>query len=44
MTQSLDIPQTYFTHFSHQIGLQAKVEPSLPKGIGMAYDGMVITV
>jgi phosphoribosyl 1,2-cyclic phosphate phosphodiesterase len=44
LTQSLNIPQTYFTHFSHQIGLQAVVEPSLPKGIGMAYDGMVITV
>jgi phosphoribosyl 1,2-cyclic phosphate phosphodiesterase len=44
LTQSLNIPQTYFTHFSHQIGLQAEVEPSLPKGIGMAYDGMVITV
>ena len=44
MAQSLNIPQTYFTHFSHQIGLHAKVDPSLPKGIGMAYDGMVITV
>jgi phosphoribosyl 1,2-cyclic phosphate phosphodiesterase len=44
MTQSLDIPQTYFTHFSHQIGLHAIVEPSLPKGIGMSYDGMEITL
>jgi phosphoribosyl 1,2-cyclic phosphate phosphodiesterase len=44
LTQSLDIPQTYFTHFSHQIGLHAIVEPSLPKGIGMSFDGMVITV
>jgi phosphoribosyl 1,2-cyclic phosphate phosphodiesterase len=44
LTQSLDIPQTYFTHFSHQIGLHAIVEPSLPKGIGMSYDGMVITL
>lgn len=44
LTQSLAIPQTYFTHFSHQIGLHAVVEPSLPKGIHMAYDGMVITV
>jgi phosphoribosyl 1,2-cyclic phosphate phosphodiesterase len=44
LTQSLDIPKTYFTHFSHQIGLHAIVEPSLPKGIGMSYDGMVITL
>ena len=44
MAQSLNIPQTYFTHFSHQIGLHANVEPSLPKGIGMSFDGMVITL
>ena len=44
LTASLDIPQTYFTHFSHQIGLHANVEPSLPKGIGMSFDGMVITI
>jgi phosphoribosyl 1,2-cyclic phosphate phosphodiesterase len=44
LTQSLNIPQTFFTHFSHQIGLHALVEPSLPKGIGMAFDGMVITI
>jgi phosphoribosyl 1,2-cyclic phosphate phosphodiesterase len=44
LTESLDIPQTYFTHFSHQIGLHAIVEPSLPKGIGMSFDGMVITL
>jgi phosphoribosyl 1,2-cyclic phosphate phosphodiesterase len=44
LTQSLDIPQTYFTHFSHQIGLHAIVDPSLPKGIGMSFDGMVITL
>jgi phosphoribosyl 1,2-cyclic phosphate phosphodiesterase len=44
LTESLEIPQTYFTHFSHQIGLHAIVEPSLPKGIGMSYDGMVITL
>ena len=44
LTKTLDIPQTYFTHFSHQIGLHAVVEPSLPMGIGMTYDGMEITL
>ena len=44
LTKTLAIPQTYFTHFSHQIGLHAIVEPSLPKGIGMSFDGMVITL
>lgn len=42
LARSLSIPQTYFTHFSHQIGLHAETEPSLPKGIAMTYDGMEI--
>lgn len=42
LTQTLGVPQTYFTHFSHQIGLHAIIDPSLPKGIAMAYDGMEI--
>ena len=42
MTKTLGVPQTYFTHFSHQIGLQAVVEPSLPQGIAMAFDGLEI--
>lgn len=42
LTKTLDIPQTYFTHFSHQIGLHAILEPSLPQGIAMAYDGLEI--
>lgn len=42
MTKTLDVPQTYFTHFSHQIGLHALVDPNLPQGISMAYDGLEI--
>ncbi len=42
MTKTLDVPQTYFTHFSHQIGLHALVDPNLPEGISMAYDGLEI--
>lgn len=42
LVKSLDIPQTYFTHFSHQIGLHAEVNSSLPNGISMAYDGLEI--
>jgi phosphoribosyl 1,2-cyclic phosphate phosphodiesterase len=42
LTQSLEIPQTYFTHFSHQIGLHAITESMLPQGISMAYDGLEI--
>ena len=33
---------TYFIHFSHHIGLQAVTEPTLPKGMHMAYDNLQI--
>ena len=34
---------TYLIHFSHDIGLQAQTEPTLPEGIHMAYDNLQIT-
>jgi phosphoribosyl 1,2-cyclic phosphate phosphodiesterase len=40
----LDIPTVYFTHCSHQVGLQDEVEASLPKGIHLAYDGLQFSV
>lgn len=33
---------TYFIHFSHDIGLQAETEPTLPEGMHMAYDNLQI--
>ncbi len=44
LATNLAVPQTYFTHFSHQIGLHQEVDPSLPKGIAMAYDGLELLV
>jgi len=44
LATELEIPQVYFTHFSHQIGLQAELEPQLPSFIKMAYDGLQFTV
>ena len=44
LATALEIPQVYFTHFSHQIGLQAVVEPQLPSFIKMAYDGLQFSV
>ena len=44
LATELAIPQVYFTHFSHQIGLQAVLEPTLPSFIKMAYDGLQFTV
>ena len=34
---------TYLIHFSHDIGLHAQTEPTLPEGIHMAYDNLQIT-
>ncbi|MCU0440770.1 MAG: MBL fold metallo-hydrolase [Bacteroidia bacterium] len=36
--------QAYFTHISHQLGLHAEVEPSLPQGMHLAYDGLTLTL
>ncbi len=42
--KELDVPQVYFTHISHQLGLHAEVSPSLPEGTALAYDGLEITL
>lgn len=34
--------RTYFTHCSHDMGLHAQVEKTLPKGMFLAYDGLVL--
>lgn len=42
LVQELGIPRAYFTHISHQLGLHADVNATLPPGIELAYDGLVI--
>lgn len=44
IAKELAIPSVYFTHFSHQIGLHANVEATLPDSIRMAYDGLSFSV
>lgn len=44
LAQSLNIPQTYFTHISHQMGLHKEVMKELPNGIELAYDGLEFSV
>lgn len=44
IAKELAIPSVYFTHFSHQIGLHANVEATLPDSIRMAYDGLSFRV
>jgi phosphoribosyl 1,2-cyclic phosphate phosphodiesterase len=44
LVQELGIPEAYFTHISHQLGKHKEVGPHLPKGIHLAYDGLVLTI
>jgi len=50
LKQALDIieavrpERSYLIHMSHDMGLQADVEPTLPKGVFFSYDGLVLTL
>jgi phosphoribosyl 1,2-cyclic phosphate phosphodiesterase len=44
VAKALKIPQCYLTHISHQLGRHADVDAELPKGVNLAYDGLVIKV
>ena len=38
--QSMEIPQSYFTHISHQLGMHEEVSADLPGGVALAWDGL----
>ncbi len=40
LAQELDIPQVYFTHISHQLGLHEQINEELPSNMQLAYDGL----
>lgn len=42
--QALEIPTAYFTHISHQLGKHAHINPELPTGIQLAYDGLSLSL
>jgi phosphoribosyl 1,2-cyclic phosphate phosphodiesterase len=42
VAQELQIPQAYFTHISHQLGLHHNINLELPAGRQLAHDGLVI--
>lgn len=44
LATELNVPRTYFTHISHQMGLHSQVSPTLPTGMFLAYDGLTIDV
>lgn len=42
--KSMNVPEVYLTHASHQLGLDKDVNSSLPEGYYLAYDGLKITI
>ena len=38
----LEIPEVYFTHISHQLGLHDDISQELPSHVQLAYDGLEI--
>lgn len=40
----LAVPQTWLTHISHQLGRHADVQPVLPEGVSLAFDGLHLAV
>ena len=39
----LGVPEAYFTHISHQLGLHAAIEAELPDHIHLAWDGLQLS-
>ncbi len=44
LAQELAVPQVYFTHISHQLGLHEQINKELPSHIQLAYDGLQVHV
>lgn len=44
LADELNIPETYFTHISHQLGLHEVVSNILPAGKHLAFDGLQLSV
>ena len=44
IAQKIGARKTYFTHMSHDIGLNAEVNRSLPDNIQLAYDGLKLSI
>lgn len=43
VVQELKIPRAYFTHISHQLGKYKDIQVTLPTGMELAYDGLVLS-
>ncbi len=42
LAQQLEMPNTYLTHLSHQMGRHEDVNNELPRGIHLAWDGLIL--
>ena len=42
LAQELEVPNTYLTHISHQLGAHEEISPELPKGVQLAFDGLEV--
>lgn len=40
LVQKLNIPNAWFTHISHQLGLHSQIDAELPNGMHLAFDGL----
>ena len=44
LSRALEVREAYFTHISHQLGRHAEIDPHLPEGVNLAYDGLVLNI
>jgi phosphoribosyl 1,2-cyclic phosphate phosphodiesterase len=44
LAMELEVPTVYFTHISHQLGLNSIINKELPSHIQLAYDGLKISL
>ena len=42
LVKELQVPEAYFTHISHQLGLHDTIENDLPEGIHLGFDGLTL--
>ena len=42
LVQELKVPEAYFTHISHQLGLHDEVTKELPTGMHISYDNQEV--
>ncbi len=42
LAKELEVPQVYFTHISHQLGLHKHINEELPSHMQLAYDGLQV--